>query len=210
MTSLSMEEDLKNSLNFNASFQVTSFANNQKFRINFLCQQWQGGRKKNLTLGYWCLQGRGCCSAQHEARKAEFSQSWFYWYPLSGPQELPIESVSCTSPSLLRASQSVSFTKNQDLDPTATDSSEGKAYLHIQKWGMLSLLGIKQDFKSFWWPPPHCVSKANTSVKRQGGDESYVSWGHIQSLALFMPSPPISVTLSPAQKRVRRRSLSEP
>lgn len=198
MTSFSMKEDLKNSLNFTASFQVTSFAENQKFRINFLCQQWHGWRKKNLTSGYWCLQGRGCCSARHEARKAEFSQSWLYWYPLCGPQELPIESVSSTSPSLLRASQSVSFTKKQDLGPTAKDSSEGRAYLHIQKRGSLSPLGIKQDFKSSWWPPPHCVSKANAGVKRQGGDQSYVARGHIQSLALFMPSPPISATLSPA------------
>lgn len=54
------------------------------------------------------------------------------------------------------------------------------------------------------------ISKANTGVKRQGGDERYVAWGQIQSLALLMPSPPISVTLSPVQKRVRRRSLSEP
>lgn len=166
MTSLSMKEDLKNSLNFIASFQVTSFAKNQKFRINFLCQQWHSWRKKNLTLGYWCSQGRGCCSAQLEARKAEFSRYSRisrYWYPLSG---LDIEPVSSTSPSLLRASQPVplSVWRKQDLDPTATDSSEGRAYLHIHKWGTSSPLGINQDFKSFWWLPPHCVYPKLTLV----------------------------------------------
>lgn len=54
------------------------------------------------------------------------------------------------------------------------------------------MLGIKSDFKLIWWPPPYCAFKPSTGVKRQGGDENCVAMGHIQSLALPWPQPPVS------------------
>ena len=54
------------------------------------------------------------------------------------------------------------------------------------------MLGIKADFKPIWQSPPYCAFKPSTAIKRQGGDENCVAMGHIQSLALPWPQPPVS------------------